>query len=214
MKLINPTEHKRLNEATGFVLLSVGLFLWLSLLSYHDQDPSWNTATGAVRPLNLTGYPGSYAADLLLQGFGLAAFLFPILALLLAWKWLRSESFQAPAAKLTGAIAFLLGSAAALSFGPDWRLFSGAIRLGGVMGLVVADALIGWLNTTGAILADATILIVAIYLISSFTVEKFVKFLMPLVRAISSLMDRWGAWNADSARRRKEIGRASCRERV
>src|SRR5262249_2873055 len=149
-------------------------------------------------------YPGSYAADLLLQGFGLAAFLFPILALLLAWKWLRSESFQAPAAKLIGAIAFLLGSAAALPFGPGWRLFRGATRLGGVMGLVVEDALIGWLNTTGAILADATILIVAIYLISSFTVEKFVKFLMPLVRAISSLMDRWGTWKADSARRRKE----------
>ena len=97
MKLINPTQHKRLNEATGLVLLSVGLFLWLSLLSYQAQDPSWNTATGSVRPLNLTGYAGSYVSDLLLQTFGLTAFLFPVLALLLAWKWVRSEMFEAPA---------------------------------------------------------------------------------------------------------------------
>ncbi|MSV29536.1 MAG: hypothetical protein EXQ52_12460, partial [Bryobacterales bacterium] len=46
MKLINPTEYKRLNEATGFVLLSFGLLVWLSLISYQASDASWNTASG------------------------------------------------------------------------------------------------------------------------------------------------------------------------
>src|ERR1700722_19808761 len=56
MKLITPTQHKRLNEATGVVLLSLGLFLWLSLLSYQTQDPSWNTATtSSTRRVHLTG---------------------------------------------------------------------------------------------------------------------------------------------------------------
>ena len=96
MKLITPTQHKRLNEATGVVLMSVGVFLWLSLLSYQSQDPSWNTATGATRPINLTGYFGSYLADLMLQSFGLAAFAFPILTLILAWKWLRSAAGRQP----------------------------------------------------------------------------------------------------------------------
>ena len=56
MRLLVPTQRKRLNEATGFVLLSLGLFLWLSLVSYQAQDPSWNTSAGSARPLNLTGY--------------------------------------------------------------------------------------------------------------------------------------------------------------
>jgi S-DNA-T family DNA segregation ATPase FtsK/SpoIIIE len=85
MKLLSPTQHKRLNEATGFLILSVGLVLLLSLVSYHVQDPSWNTASG-VRPLNLIGYPGSYIADFSFQVFGAASFLFPLLAFLLAWK--------------------------------------------------------------------------------------------------------------------------------
>ena len=37
MKLLSPTQHKRVNEATGLVLLSLGSFLWLSLLSYQAQ---------------------------------------------------------------------------------------------------------------------------------------------------------------------------------
>jgi S-DNA-T family DNA segregation ATPase FtsK/SpoIIIE len=204
MKLINPTQHKRLNEASGFVLLSVGLFLWLSLLSYEAQDPSWNTATGPLRPLNLTGYAGSYVADFLLQAFGLTAFLFPILALLLAWKWLRSEMFEAPAAKLIGSVAFLLGMGVLFSFGPDWRLFSGTIRLGGALGLVAADSLKASFNTAGAILLDLTVIILSVYLVSSFTMRKFADFLAPLVRIAAGMRDRWVTWRGGAAERRRE----------
>src|SRR4029077_9094376 len=104
------------------------VFLWLSLLSYQSQDPSWNTATGAsTHPLNLTGYFGSYLPDVVLRRFGLAAFAFPTRSLLPAWKWLRSDDLEAPAAKLIGSGVFLLIFRAALSFGPDWRLRGGAI---------------------------------------------------------------------------------------
>jgi len=72
MKLLSPTRHKRLNELAGLLFLSLGLAILLSLISYHVQDPSWDTAA-ATRPLNLVGYPGSYLSDLL-QFFGAAAF--------------------------------------------------------------------------------------------------------------------------------------------
>ena len=72
MKLLSPTEHRRLNEVTGFLLLSLGLVWLLSLVSYHAQDPSWNTAA-AARPLNLIGYPGAYLADFLDPDFRLGA---------------------------------------------------------------------------------------------------------------------------------------------
>src|ERR1022692_4429759 len=59
IKLLSPTQHRRLNEIVGFLLLSWGLVMLLSLVSYHTQDPSFDTAA-ASRPLNLVGYPGSY----------------------------------------------------------------------------------------------------------------------------------------------------------
>ena len=76
MKLLSPTPQKRINELIGLLLLSLGLVLLLSLASYHVQDPSLNTAA-AARPHNLIGYPGAWFADLLLQGFGIGAFVFP-----------------------------------------------------------------------------------------------------------------------------------------
>ena len=47
--------HSRLSEAGGILYLLFGLGLWLSLLSYHPEDPSFNTAAGAVRCRNLIG---------------------------------------------------------------------------------------------------------------------------------------------------------------
>ena len=102
MKLFSPTQHKRLNEATGLLLLSFGSFLWLSLLSYQAQDPSWNTSAGSAQPLNLIGYPGSYLADLLLQTFGLAAYLLPPLLFALAWRRFRTRRLHAPVLRIFG----------------------------------------------------------------------------------------------------------------
>ena len=184
MKLLSPTEHKRFNEVVGFLLLVLGLVAWLSLLSYHAGDSSLNTAS-AARPANLVGYAGSYCADVLLQFFGLAAFLFPILCWLLGWKWIRSEAVEAPWVRLAGA-ALLVGSlSAGMSLGPDWRLYGGTIPLGGLAGILLADLLTKAFNLTGAIVAALTCLVVATYLVSSFSLAKLA-WLSALGSAIST----------------------------
>ena len=43
---------------------------------------------------NLIGPVGAHVADLFLQSFGLAAFLFSVLIFALGWKWIRSEAVQ------------------------------------------------------------------------------------------------------------------------
>ena len=113
MKFLSPSPRKRLNEATGFLLLSVGLVILLSLVSYRPQDPSWNTATDR-QPLNLIGYPGSYVADALLQIFGVAAFLFPLLTFVLAWKWIRSEDLPSGLVKVIGSFLLVVSVSAGL----------------------------------------------------------------------------------------------------
>jgi S-DNA-T family DNA segregation ATPase FtsK/SpoIIIE len=170
MKLISPTQHKRLNEVIGFLLLSLGLVLLLSLVSYHTQDPSFDTSA-VSRPLNLVGYPGSYLSDLCFQTFGAAAFVLPFLSFLLAWKWIRSEELQAGGVKVFGSILFTFGICAGLSFAPV-HLFGGAIQIGGTLGIILATYLVDSLNVAGALLATLTALIVSIYLVSTFTLAK------------------------------------------
>jgi DNA segregation ATPase FtsK/SpoIIIE, S-DNA-T family len=210
MKLLSPTQHKRLNEVAGLLLLSLGLLTFLSLVSYHAQDPSLDTATGAARPINLIGYPGAYASDLLLQGFGLAAFLFPVLALLLAWKWMRSEPVEAPLVKVMGA-ALLLGSLSALcSFPGNWTIFEGAIHLGGAAGVLLADYLLTTMNLAGALVLTATGLAVSVYLVSSFTMSKLAVWFAGPIAFFSRLGARWSAWR--DARRRRKLEKAKERQ--
>jgi S-DNA-T family DNA segregation ATPase FtsK/SpoIIIE len=170
MKLLSPTPYKRLNELTGFLLLLVGLVILLSLVSYHVQDPSWDTAADS-RPLNWVGYPGSYLSDLLFQVFGAAAFVFPLFCFALAWRWIRSEEIDSGAAKSIGVALLALSLDAALSFLP-WRLFGGTIRIGGTLGSALSRFLLDTLNVAGTPLAILSAFVVSIYLVSSFSMAR------------------------------------------
>ena len=211
MKLLSPTQHKRLNEVIGFLLLSLGLVVLLSLVSYHTQDPSWDTAAES-QPLNLIGYPGSYASDLLFQAFGATAFLFPLLMFLLAWKWIRSEGMESGIAKTIGAVILTMGASAGLAFLP-WRLFGGAIRMGGLSGYLLARYLLGALNLAGAIVAILTSVLVAVYLVSSFTLEKGMEWMAGPRAWYRRRVGAWRAWRAEAHARALEKARERDRQR-
>ena len=217
MKLLSPTSQKRINELIGLLLLSLGLVVLLSLASYHVQDPSLNTAA-AARPRNLIGYPGAWFADLLLQGLGIGAFVFPILLFGLAWKWIQSDEVEAGAIKLCGTVLLLLSLTAAVSFAPKLTLFSGTIPIGGLLGMVLAHYLMHALNPTGAILLTLTALIVSVYLVSTFsmsnTASKLAVWFAGPLRIFSMLADAWRLWREERRQRKQEKARLRDRQRA
>ena len=217
MKLLSPTQHRRLNEIVGFLLLSLGLVMLLSLVSYHTQDPSFDTAA-ASRPLNLVGYPGSYLSDLFFQIFGAAAFLFPLLTFLLSWKWIRSEELQAGGVKIFGSLLLTLAFSAALSFAP-LRIFAGTIRIGGTLGLVLANYLVDSLNVIGALLLTLTAIVISVYLVSTFTLATLAGWLAGPAAWFAARGEAWRAWrdrvhqrSIEKARQKAATRRATLRQ--
>jgi DNA segregation ATPase FtsK/SpoIIIE, S-DNA-T family len=202
MRLFTSSTSKRLNEVTGFLFLAFGLVILLGLASFHIQDPSWDTASGPIKTLNLTGRIGAHAADLLLQSFGIGAFLFPLLTFALGWKWMRSEDIQAPLVKLLGALLLFASFCAAAGMIPGVRVFDHSIPLGGVAGIVLAEMLKTELNLAGAVIATATGMIVSIYLVSAFTISKLDFLLEYPARWIAILRGRWLDWLEARARRK------------
>ena len=81
---IQALVRTRLAQLGGLALALAALLLLVALGSYNPHDPSFDTATSQP-PRNLVGLPGAACADLLLQGFGIAAAL-PSLAML-AWAF-------------------------------------------------------------------------------------------------------------------------------
>ena len=175
MNYLGPTARPRLNEAVAVVFLFAGLFLLISLVSYNPFDPSWNTATAAVKPLNLMGRAGATLADFLLQAFGFAAYAIPVLTLLLGWSWVRSAPIHTPWAKLAGSILLVSASCAAFGFATTWRPIADSLPAGGVVGGILADGLVASMNLTGAAMFTGVCWILGLYLVSTFEMSKLAK---------------------------------------
>ena len=63
------------------LLSCIGIFLFLSIITYSSEDLSFNVTTGAPVQ-NLCGVFGSHIADILVQLFGVSSFMIVLLVLL------------------------------------------------------------------------------------------------------------------------------------
>src|SRR5229473_3100490 len=199
MKYLGPTTQSRLNEAVALVLLFAGLFVFLGLVSYNPFDPSWNTATGATRVVNLTGRIGAFMSDFLLQALGLGAYAVPVLMLLLSWRWIWSAPIEAPWVKTIGATMLLTSTCAAFGLGPGWRPIASAIPAGGLVGSVMADFLMSSMNLAGAALFTAAVWVVSIYLVSKFEMSRLPVWFRGPIGWGKKLGARWSAWLSQRA---------------
>ena len=171
MRILSPTENKRLNELIGFAGIVVAVLLALSLLSYSPADPSFNVAAagpagGTVR--NWIGPFGAHLADLMFQLCGYTAFLLPVALFVVGMRWFRSLTIDAPWAKLSGGLlmfVFLPGELALLPM-PAVR---GAIPSGGIIGTVLAGGLSAALKPVGANIVGLACVLTALFLTTRFS---------------------------------------------
>src|SRR5947208_10427990 len=171
-RIFVPTSNRRLNELIGFLMCVSALLLFLALVSYSPLDPSWNSAsvlTGSHAARNWIGVVGAYTADAFLQFFGIGAFLLIIFPAMLGARWFRSMKVQSPLAKSLGGIWLVMFVPAMLALLPGHFRWANVIPIEGLLGRVVGDFLIHYLNLVGAYIVCATVLAVALYLSTAFS---------------------------------------------
>ena len=136
MRLLTPTENRRLNEMIGFLGITLAILIALALLSYSPRDVSFNVSAQAPQAhpaRNWVGPVGAYGADLMFQVFGYAAFLLPMGILALGVRWFRSQPLDSAIGSLIGYALLILSLPALLGL---WRIpdVRGAIPPGGFVG--------------------------------------------------------------------------------
>src|SRR6202040_1486699 len=110
-KIFTPPRNRRLNELVGLLLCVSALLLFLALASYSPLDPSLNSAsmlTGTHAARNWIGVAGALISDLMLQCFGIGAFLLALFPATLGLRWFASRKIQSPVAKTLGALWLLI----------------------------------------------------------------------------------------------------------
>jgi DNA segregation ATPase FtsK/SpoIIIE, S-DNA-T family len=204
-RAFTPTANRRLNELIGFLMLVFAVLLVLALVSYSPLDPSLNTASTppASRPAhNWIGVAGAMVSDLGLQLFGVAVFLVPVFLMLYSLRWFRSRPITAPYAKMVGAaglVTFFSGFIGLLPWSIRWK---GVVPSEGLLGRIVADALIHYFNLVGAYLVCLAVIAVALYLSTAFSIGAMRIWSQTRFAFAYAALDRFADWRIERARKK------------
>jgi len=202
-----PTGNRRLNELIGFLLCVSALLLFLALASYSPLDPSLNSAsvlTGTRAARNWIGVVGALVSDLALQFFGIGAFLLPVFPFMLGIRWFASRKIQSPIAKSLGGIWLMMFVPALLALLPGNTRWLHVIAMEGLLGRVVGDVLIHYLNLAGAYIVCASVLAVALYLCTAFSFSSIQLWVPTRFAFVTALWNRYLDWQEERAKKRQQ----------
>ncbi|NWG02372.1 MAG: DNA translocase FtsK 4TM domain-containing protein, partial [Syntrophaceae bacterium] len=157
-------REKLKHEIIGILLIAVGVFLFLSLVSYHPMDPSFFSYTSSkVKEIhNWMGIVGSYLSSLLFQGFGFPSFLISFVLVIFAFSFIFRWDWKYFSLKLAGWAVILITTS---SFFALWlspiRIGHQDLLMGGFIGEIFSRNLVRYFNRPGA-----TVLLLAIFVLS------------------------------------------------
>lgn len=166
--------HRRLGEGFFVLILSLSLFVLLSLVSYDKSDPGWfGQETFRNTVLNSGGWVGAYLADLLLCLLGGLAYFLPVLAVYLAWIRLYPERYmemdEEPVhngIRLLGAFLLIFGASGLASFEFSVPVSLFPHTAGGIIGDVFSRILDIAFNPQGTVLLLTTMFFMGVTLLT------------------------------------------------
>jgi S-DNA-T family DNA segregation ATPase FtsK/SpoIIIE len=203
-----PAERNtRTNEIIAIGLVALALLLGLCLASYSPNDPSWNAA-GETAARNWVGVVGANVAAALFQAIGLAGYLLPFLIIAAAWRRFRSRRINAPVSRLAGLLILVLASAALLSLANIKPFFDGSFNAGGLVGALIARALVSGLNTIGATILLVAVAATGLLLATNFSFanfyENFAAILSVRLATLRAIPERFRLWRLARRERREQ----------
>lgn len=195
--VLTPTRSRPLNILLGLAVISAATLLFAILATYHSSDPSFDTATadtGAAATRNLLGVFGAYLADLLLQTFGLSAFLPCFLLAALGVRWLRSRSGGSFPLRVVGTIVALVFLPTLFALLPWHLLWMHLLPLGGVIGTLNASWMLARIGHGWTITATLLMTIVGIYFAAALSWRA-------MYDGAKNLIERYNNWQEARAER-------------
>ena len=154
-------------DAIAILFLTIGIFLTVALVSFHQVDPSlsaWNSGGDRVR--NWGGWIGAILSDLLLQLFGIGAIGFPVLCMAVAYWTFRGEGISGKWGRAAGGLIAVCSILGVLSFFTGHiRILDNDIFLPGIVGYLLGVNFFGrLLNPVGGLICLSALLLFSLML--------------------------------------------------
>ncbi len=183
-------KEKLKREIIGILLIAVGIFLFMSLVTFDPADPSFFSYTSSkIRTIhNWMGAVGSYLGGFLFHAFGLSSFLIPFVLGIYALSFIFQWEWKYPSIKLIGWGIFLVATSSLFGL---WlkplRIYHHDLLVGGFLGELFSKTLVRYFNAPGAAVLLLLILIIAFILGTGIS---FFSMMHRLGEALNQLIDK------------------------
>jgi S-DNA-T family DNA segregation ATPase FtsK/SpoIIIE len=177
------TVSRRVREFVGVALFASALIWIIALGSYVPDDPVWFFSTGLnSAPANFAGRVGAFLAELSFQLVGYAAYLIPVILVVVGWHYFWCREMDAAGTKAAGATLLMSCVSAFLALVFETVDASGkAFRAGGYAGEWIAAFMSDYLNRTGSLIVLFTLMFLSIILSTQFSFGRFFSALFRLL---------------------------------
>ncbi len=150
-----------LNEILSMTLIFLSLFLFLSLITYSPNDPSFFHSNNTNSTSNLIGIIGAYLSDIFFFILGYSSYLLCFFLVYLSFKIYKDDIKAFSSNIQVGFLITLIALCCFLSINvQDQILLAGT---GGLTGSLISAFLLKYLNLTG------TILLIIFFIFAGFT---------------------------------------------
>ncbi|HEX6084806.1 MAG TPA: DNA translocase FtsK [Thermoanaerobaculia bacterium] len=203
MQLVEFFRSRRGGELIGIVVVAIGISVFASLVTYHPRDSSAFYTSTDTEIRNAIGYYGATLAWIFVSFFGFASLLFPGVMLAAGWNRFWGRDIEYFHTKLIGFVilALTMPPLFDLAVGKVW-LRGSLILSGGYLGQEINKAVSGNLNTSGAVIALVTALLVGLLLATRISLAAVFLALHRQFLALGRMLSMH--WARFSERRRKE----------
>jgi S-DNA-T family DNA segregation ATPase FtsK/SpoIIIE len=202
------TFSRRVSEIAGVLLFAVGLIWLVALATHAPTDPVVFLSTRTDGPVaNLAGRVGAFLSDISLQLIGYAAYLLPLIAVVIGWYYFWCKTIDAVYTKVLGLVLLMACTTAFLGLAlPSAHASGRAFEAGGWIGDQLSGALAASLNPTGSLIVITALLFLSVMLATQISLGR-------LFSALFAWIERGVSGRLAAVRARREERRKMKRRR-
>ena len=174
-------KTSKINEIKSIFLLAIALVIFISLLTFDQNDIKFLTSNPNLSKNNVIGSVGAYVAWVCLFLMGFGAYVIPFFIALWGVRFFLEEQVGKFYLRIFGAIFSILAISSIFNLiGPQDVVYR--FQRGGITGLVFSDFLLKYLGTVGTLIVIFVLFLLSFLIMTDFLIFPFIGWLPRLFR--------------------------------
>jgi len=162
-------QKEKINEILAIFLLTMGVFIFLSLITFNPNDIPLYTSNPNSPVKNFAGFIGAYTSGVLFFFIGISAYVIPMLFLVWGVNRLFQTTAQHLFTRIAGTIILILTTSSLASMIIDGST-AAEFRYGGTFGFFLSKIIMKYCGVMGSYLILFSLLILSLVLATEFMV--------------------------------------------